>query len=54
MGGIGALSAVAFIHFGSLMTVFFLSTVLRIVGSVLFRWAATRGFAVKPSIHASL
>ncbi|MCY0898816.1 MAG: MFS transporter [Firmicutes bacterium] len=39
MGGVGALSAVAFIHWGSLITAFLISTVVRIVGGALFLWA---------------
>ncbi len=48
IGGAGALSAVAFIHFGSLMTAFFMATVLRIIGGGLFLWAAERHRAVHP------
>lgn len=44
MGGLGALSAVALIHFGSLMTVFLWATLIRLVGGGLFLWAA--GFSL--------
>lgn len=40
LGGLGALSAVASIHWGSLMAAFFLATILRIIGAGLFMWAS--------------
>ncbi|PSR22527.1 MAG: MFS transporter [Sulfobacillus acidophilus] len=47
MGGVGALSAVAFIHWGSLMTAFLMATIFRLVGGGLFLWAAGQS----PPVH---